>query len=250
MNENERTAINGPGSEAAPDSEMAGMEEGSFNRHYIRVDERSRVVYAFSDEFGLPRETDILINEKGGRHFRLVLDGAPTHENPIEMMFDGNGVPLLKWDAKAKKIVRRAEKEILADIEAGKPPLEARQKEAVMRTHMILVEALQVPIEHEGRLFSVTKEKQTLLAKQISMWMVSKQFGEPIQLNWNATGEVCEPWEFPDLFRLASAMTNHVEPLVKMQREAEVKIIRAKNEEEVTGHVERFRDDILAIVGR
>ena len=92
--------------------------EMDFNRHFIRVDERGRIIYAFSDAFTQPLETDILINDKGGRHLRLILDGVPTHENPVELIFDERNVPLLKWDAKNRKIARRTEKEIQADMEA------------------------------------------------------------------------------------------------------------------------------------
>ena len=228
--------------------------EMDFNKHFIRVDERNRITRGFSDAFDIfpPQEgeTDILINAQGGRHFRLILDGGPTHENPVELIFDERNVPLLKWDTKAKKIVRRTEKEIQADIEAMKPPLEVHQKDGIIQTHMILVEALQVPIEFEGRLFSVTKEKQNLLDKQLGMWMISKQLGVTFNLSWNATGEVCEPWVFDDLFKLASLMTAHVEPLVKMQREAEVRIKHSKNEQEVRTHVERFRNDLWAKIGK
>lgn len=41
-----------------------------YNKHYIRV-ENTLVVKGFSDAFELPLETDICINEKGGRHFEI-----------------------------------------------------------------------------------------------------------------------------------------------------------------------------------
>lgn len=40
------------------------------NKHYIRVD-NGTVVYGFSDAFETSLETDICINENGGRHFEL-----------------------------------------------------------------------------------------------------------------------------------------------------------------------------------
>ena len=163
--------------------EMPEMEE-FFQKHYIRIDERNRVVYAFSSEFTFPLETDILINDKGGRHFRLIIDGELTYENPVELMFNEQNVPLLKWDAKTKKVLRRTEKEIQADIEAMKPPLEAHQKDRIVQTHMILVEALQVPIEFEGRNYSVTMEKQNLLAAQISLYAINQQAGIPASASW------------------------------------------------------------------
>ena len=230
--------------------------EDFYSTHFIRVDGRNRILDGFSDvpEFSNPPpgdgETDIPINGKGGRHFRLILDGKPSHENPWELMRDENGVPLLRWDPKAKKILPRTEKEILADIEALKPPLEAHVKDGIVRTHKILVEALQVPIEHKGRYFSTTLEKQALLMKQISLYAINQQADIPMGLSWNATGEVCEPWEFPELLELANVMAAYVEPLVQMQREAEVLIRNAKNEKEVGTHVENFRDGLVAKIGR
>ena len=255
MNENEKMEVNASDVSTMPDVGMEEMED-FFQRHFIRIDERNRVAHAFSDvpEFDNPPpqegETDILINERGGRHVRLIVDGELTEENPVGMLRNEQGVLLLKWDAKAKKVVRRTEKEIQADIEAMKPPLEAHQKDGIIQTHMILVEALQVPIEHKGRFYSTTLEKQTLLLKQISLYTINKQAGMPMELSWNATGELCEPWEFPALLELANAMMVYVEPLVHMQREAEVKIIHSKNEQEVQNHVERFRNDLWAVVGK
>ena len=227
-----------------------------FNNHFIRIDERNRIVNGFSDvpEFNNPPpqegETNILINDKGGRHFRLLIDGEFTEENPVWMLRNEQNVPLLKWDTKNKKIVRRSEKEIQADIEATKPPLEVHQKDGILQTHMILVEVLQVPIEHKSRRFTVTKEKQNLLSAQLGLFGLNSQAGIPMELSWNATGEVCEPWEFPALLELANAMAGYVEPLAQMQREAEVRIKHSKNEREVRTHVERFRNDLWAKIGK
>lgn len=41
------------------------------NKHYIRIDEHNRIIKGFSDAFEKPLETDICINEYGGRHFEL-----------------------------------------------------------------------------------------------------------------------------------------------------------------------------------
>ena len=126
MNENEKMEIN---PQDIGTAEMPEMEMNEFfQNHFIRIDGKNRIVRGFSDvpEFHNPPpqdgETDILINDKGGRHFRLFLDGEPTHENPWELMLDEHNVPLLKWDGKAKKIVRRTGNEIRADIEAMPTP--------------------------------------------------------------------------------------------------------------------------------
>lgn len=42
-----------------------------YNKHYIRIDEKNRIIEGFSDAFENPLETDICINENGGRQFEL-----------------------------------------------------------------------------------------------------------------------------------------------------------------------------------
>lgn len=55
------------------------MDEQIYNKHYIRTDIDSNIIHGFSDAFEQPRGGDILINERGGRHFRLSIDGE---DNP------------------------------------------------------------------------------------------------------------------------------------------------------------------------
>lgn len=41
------------------------------SKHYIRINENNHIIHGFSDVFEQPLETDICINEEGGRHFEL-----------------------------------------------------------------------------------------------------------------------------------------------------------------------------------
>ena len=53
------------------------------NKHYIRVDESGLVTKAFSNAFEKALETDICVNENGGRHYNLSLlreDGLPKYK--------------------------------------------------------------------------------------------------------------------------------------------------------------------------
>ena len=80
-----------------------------YNKHYITLDERNRIVGGFSDAFRQPTDTDICINEQGGYRFRLFPNGE---ENPC--LFDWNGmIPLYKYEG--GKVVKRTEEEIEAD---------------------------------------------------------------------------------------------------------------------------------------
>lgn len=88
-----------------------------YNRHYIAIDDRGRIVNAWSD--GPHPDWDITnaicINEQGGYQFRLSPDGE---ENPS--LYTMDGVPLYCWDE--EKVVIRSDAEIAADRSTIPPP--------------------------------------------------------------------------------------------------------------------------------
>lgn len=43
-----------------------------YNKHYIRTNQNGYIVYGFSDAFDSPLETDICIDQQGGRKFELL----------------------------------------------------------------------------------------------------------------------------------------------------------------------------------
>ena len=87
-----------------------------YNKHYITVDERGRIVDGFSDAFRNPSDTDICINEKGGYQFRLFPNGE---ENPA-LFADPYMIPMYKWENEA--VTARTAEEIEADIAAIPKP--------------------------------------------------------------------------------------------------------------------------------
>lgn len=91
------------------------MEE-FYNKHYITVDDRGRIVDGFSDAFRQPSGTDICINEQGGYQFRLFPGGE---ENPA-LFADPYMIPLYEWENAA--VVERTGEEIEADIAARPKP--------------------------------------------------------------------------------------------------------------------------------
>lgn len=81
-----------------------------YNRHYIAVDDRNRIIGGFSDAFRKPKEGDICINEQGGYQFRLFPGGE---ENPPLHEWQ-HMIPLYKYEN--GEVVKRTEEEIEADI--------------------------------------------------------------------------------------------------------------------------------------
>lgn len=84
------------------------------NKHYIRVENRY-VIKGFSDAFETPLDTDICINEKGGRHFAI-----DDEINPILIDFE-NGVHIYRYDTELRKATEEELATELAEIEANKP---------------------------------------------------------------------------------------------------------------------------------
>lgn len=89
-----------------------------YNKHYITVDERNRIVDGFSDAFRQPSNTDICINEQGGYQFRLFPNGE---ENPVLFEWE-HMIPLYKYEF--LEVVKRSAWEIEADIAAMPAPKE------------------------------------------------------------------------------------------------------------------------------
>lgn len=88
------------------------MEEFK-TKHYIRVDANNRIIKGFSTAFEQPLETDICINEDGGRHFEMLGIVNP----PLMNM---QGIYLYKYE-NGEAIERTAE-EMQADIDTSSKP--------------------------------------------------------------------------------------------------------------------------------
>lgn len=85
----------------------------------------------------------------------------------------------------------------------------------------------------DGRYYSVTPSKQQQLTSKLMMYQGYVQAGLNYELTWNDRGNVCEDWDYTQLFALASQIDSYVTPLVKMQQSIEVNIQNANSTEEV-----------------
>lgn len=87
----------------------------------------------------------------------------------------------------------------------------------------------------DGKRYSVTDAKTTLLTKAILTYQIKVTAGVPAVLKWNDTGEVCTEWTLEELSALAIAIDGFVAPLVAHQQTLEVMIRGAETEDEIRG---------------
>lgn len=79
---------------------------------------------------------------------------------------------------------------------------------------------------HGGKVgtYSVTEEKQTLMANQYSSYMLEKQVTGSAELTWNETGKSCEKWTEEEFVALILAVKAYVYPYVSRQQAYEEQI--------------------------
>ena len=110
-----------------------------YNKHYITVDDRSRIIDGWSDGPHPDRDTTgaVLLTGQGGYQFRLFPEGE---ENPALYDWDSM-IPLYKWED--GQVFRRTQEEIEADRAAI--PVPEAEPSAQEDTDAMLV-------DHEYRL--------------------------------------------------------------------------------------------------
>lgn len=98
----------------------------------------------------------------------------------------------------------------------------------------------------DGRYYNVTSEKQQQLTSTLLMYQGYAQAGLEYDLKWNDMGNVCESWEYAQLFMLSMEIDAYVKIFVEMQQCIEVSIRNAQSIEEVSGIDVEFSEENIA----
>ena len=85
----------------------------------------------------------------------------------------------------------------------------------------------------EGKYYSVTAEKLSLLNGNLASYERAKAVGVEYPLKWNSTGSECTPWDYTDLLTLSLTIAGYVAPKVSKQQAIELQIKACKTVEEV-----------------
>ena len=85
----------------------------------------------------------------------------------------------------------------------------------------------------DGKYYSVTEEKQSLLNSNIASYERAKALGIDYPLKWNSTGEECTEWTYESLVTLSLTIAAYVAPKVSKQQSIEIAIKSCETVEEL-----------------
>lgn len=89
----------------------------------------------------------------------------------------------------------------------------------------------------DGKKYSVTAEKQSLLNSNLASYERAKAAGIDYPLKWNSTGEECTEYSYEELVGLSLAIAAYVAPKVSAQQEIELAINACSTLDEINAVV-------------
>lgn len=109
----------------------------------------------------------------------------------------------------------------------------------IQQSKKLLAEWLEEnPLHYtDGKLYSVTAEKQSLLNSNLASYERAQAIGVTYDLKWNATEEPCEQWSYTDLLTLSLNIAAYVAPKVSKQQLLEIQIRNCETIEDINAIV-------------
>lgn len=154
-----------------------------------------------------------------------------TQEQPdIRPIFTDASVPY----SEANMEFARAEAyngEVAVEDLMDNRPLEEVKAQRIAQSKADLAAYLAAhPIQWtDGKYYAITSEKQQWLTSKLFAATAAKTAGQPYNLTWNDTQEVCTPWELDALWQLAYAIDARVTALVTYQQTQEKALREAES---------------------
>lgn len=195
-----------------------------YNKHYITIREDGAITDGWSDGPHPEKNTSnaILLTNKGSYQFTLL-----GEENPI--LIDEYGVYLYTYENNqvSKKSTYELRVERAIAIEKTLPSVKSTLIEQSKQDLALYLKAHPLTWT-DNKIYSVTKEKQSLLSQQINLYLADNS----ATLYWNASGEEIQPWTADQLIQLSKDIQEYVRPFVQYQQEKEIEINAAETVEE------------------
>ena len=152
----------------------------------------------------------------------IVSDGIPVADIP-------NNVELLKWCYSEEKGFYENPDYVPPDTLS---PLKMAKIEE-SKTKLAEWLANNPLLYSDGKYYSVTEEKQSLLNSNIASYERAKALGIEYPLKWNSTGEECTEWTYESLVTLSLTIAAYVAPKVSKQQSIEITIKSCETAEEL-----------------
>lgn len=113
--------------------------------------------------------------------------------------------------------------------------LDTLKADKIEMSKMMLAEWLEdnPMLYTDGKYYSVTAEKQSLLNGNLASYERAKTVGVEYGLKWNSTGSECVSWDYTDLLTLSLTIAGYVAPKVSKQQEIELQIKACTTVDEV-----------------
>lgn len=184
---------------------------------FVKLNENN-IITAINSSAFLPDTTDWTeIDEGAGDRYHH----AQGNYLPLGLV-DGNGSYNYRYVDGV--LAERTEEEKRAEREARLLP--QRKAQLISDSKKKLAEWLAAnPIQFtDGKFYSVTEEKQTLLNSNLASYERALNACVDYPLKWNATGETCVDWTYSELLTLSLAIAGYVAPKVAIQQAVEMQI--------------------------
>lgn len=147
-----------------------------------------------------------------------------------------NGFIIPKWDESQKIWVECATAEQIVEWEKEHPvDLESIKEGKILQSKTDLQTYLaNHPLQWtDGKYYTITADKQQQLTSKLVSATFAAQAGQPYNLTWNDTEQVCVPWTVENLTALAFAIDARVTALVTYQQHKEVEMRNAETLKEL-----------------
>lgn len=193
---------------------------------FIKTDDKNRVTAVDSELFIYDRTGWVQIDEGDGDRF------AHAQGNYLpKPLTDDNGIYRYKYADGA--VMERSAEEMTTEYNSKR--LTEIKGDKIIESKNKLAEWLSTnPMEFtDGKLYSVTEEKQALLNGNLASYERATKAGVEYDLKWNSTGQPCESWNYDDLLTLSISIAAYVAPKVAAQQFIEIAIKECDTIEEI-----------------
>ena len=96
-------------------------------------------------------------------------------------------------------------------------------------------------------IYSVTKDKQTLMISQYMTYQIEKAVNPNVILTWNEAGKSCEEWTEQEFMQLVLEIKAYVSPLISYQQTVEEQISACTTQDELDAVVIDYESVLVEV---